>query len=149
MELKWHKWLIQLLHNWQFLHPTSEIKFDKSLFFIQHLKARKLFFPRSFFVSLDHKRGLRYFKECFLYFNVLKLDKVKSEFLNTLSYLYLNASYNSDKQLQFFGLVTLLISLHTLNASRVCTSSSGSFEIHEFYFLSLNQNDFSNATENF
>ena len=103
MELKWHKWLIQLLHNWQFLHPTSEIKFDKSLFFIQHLKALKLFFSRSFFVSLDHKKGLRYFKECFLYFNVLKLDKVKSEFLN----IYRRA--NSACPIYIWMLLTTLI----------------------------------------
>lgn len=43
-----------------------------------------------------------------------------------LSYLYLNASYSSDKQLQIFGLVTLLISSSTANAL-----SSGSFEIHD------------------
>ena len=49
---------------------------------MQRLKALKLFLSRSLFVSLDHKKGPRYFRECFLCFTVLKRDKVNSEFLN-------------------------------------------------------------------
>ena len=44
----------------------SKIKFVKSLFFTQRLKARKLFLSLSFFVSLDDKKGPRAKAKMFL-----------------------------------------------------------------------------------
>ena len=83
------------------LAAPSSIKCVKSLFLIRRLKVLTLSIPRSSFVNLDHKKGPRYFRECFPYLIVLKRGRVKSEFLKL--YRFSLSPFRLKRSCKYFG----------------------------------------------